>query len=236
MVRRSRSPKGGKPLKEFKRDIMKSLKEEKKIAEIHQASKVMNRYGSAIDNILSNAASPIKVKLEQHNNVVAITVSAQPEPAEIKRLIDLKPFFKKHGKPRHDKRGNVVGWYKIVPMRIKSYTNAESTNKSNEMSHRMYQEALAASMGTFKATEDYLYDGRETRLSRVKELNYKPRSTNLTKLKDNKTNNQTRYIAFRTVSDQSPANSWLLNRSSVKSKKRANSEIMKIVALMKKAQ
>lgn len=235
MVRHSRSPKGGKPLKEFKRDIMKSLKEEKKIAEIHEASKVANRYGSAIDSILSGTTEPVKVKIAQQNNVVKISVETKDKKQQSKGLIDLKPFFKKNSEPRHDDKGNVVGWYKVVPMRIKTYKNAESNNKSNEMSKRMYSKALRdAPMGNFSS--DYLYDGRETRLSKVKELNYVPKSNTITKLKDNKTNNQTRYIAFRVVSDQSPANSWLLNRSSVKSKKRASPEIMKIVALMKKAQ
>ena len=235
MVRRSRSPKGGKPLKEFKRDIMKSLKEEKKIAEIHEASKVAGRYGSAIDSILSGTAEPVKVKIAQQNNVVKISVETKDKKQQSKGLIDLKPFFKKNSEPRHDDKGNVVGWYKVVPIRVKTYKNAESNDKSNEMSKRMYSKALRdAPMGNFYS--DYLYDGRQTRLSKVKELNYVPKSNSITKLKDNKTNNQTRYIAFRVVSDQSPANSWLLNRSSVKSKKRANSEIMKIVALMKKAQ
>ena len=235
MVRHSRSPKGGKPLKEFKRDIMKSLKEEKKIAEIHEASKVAGRYGSAIDSILSGTTEPVKVKIAQQNNVVKISIEAKDKKQQSKGLIDLKPFFKKNSEPRHDDKGNVVGWYKVVPMRVKTYKNAQSNDKSNEMSKRMYSKALRdAPMGNFYS--DYLYDGRQTRLSKVKELNYVPKSNSITKLKDNKTNNQTRYIAFRVVSDQSPANSWLLNRSSVKSKKRANSEIMKIVALMKKAQ
>lgn len=237
MVRRSRSPKGGKPLKEFKRDIMKSLKEEKKIAEIHEASKVAGRYGSAIDSILSGTAEPVKVKIAQQNNVVKISIEAKDKQKQSKGLIDLKPFFKKNSEPRYDPKNHhrIIGWYKVVPMRIKTYKNSESNEKSNEMSKRMYSKALRdAPMGNFYS--DYLYDGRETRLSKVKELNYVPKSNSITKLKDNKTNNQTRYIAFRVVSDQSPANSWLLNRSSVKSKKRANSEIMKIVALMKKAQ
>lgn len=235
MVRRSRGATRGKPLKQFKQDIIKSLKEEKKIAEIHEASKVASRYGSAIDSILSGTSDPVKVRIAQQNNIVKISIEAKDKKKQEKRLIDLKPFFKKNSEPRHDKDGNVVGWYKIVPMRIKTYKNAESNNKSNEMSKRMYSKALRdAPMGTFYS--DYMYDGRETRLSRVKELNYEPKSYAITKLKDNKTNNQTRYIAFRTVSDLSPANSWLLNRSSVKSKKRANPEILKIVALMKKAQ
>ena len=238
MVRRARSASRGKPLKQFKQDIIKSLKEEKKIAEIHEASKVANRYSSAIDSILSGTTEPVKVKIAQQNNVVRISLEAQQtKQKQAKGLIDLKPFFKKNSSPRYDPKNHhkIIGWYKVVPIRIKTYKNAESNDKSNEMSKRMYSKALRdAPLGNFYS--DYLYDGRQTRLSKVKELNYEPKSNSITKLKDNKTNNQTRYIAFRTVSDQSPANSWLLNRSSVKSKKRADSEIMKIVALMKKAQ
>lgn len=120
-------------------------------------------------------------------------------------VIDLKPYFarSKYAKPR--KFGG--GWYLRVPIR----------RKARSMSRRMYEELRAVQVppGVQKVTvvSNYLYDRR--RDSEAKMLNYTPRSHLIEKRRIGTAGNRHVYTAFRTVSDKSPANSWIVNRHKV---------------------
>lgn len=133
--------------------------------------------------------------------------------------IDLKPFFRRSQKARKTEKG---GWYLVVPMRIKTYSSRKST-EAGRMSNRQYRETLSKfkelgpSHGkTQTIVSDYLYDNRRPGSELFPELNYEPLSKEkggyqISATQDERTGFR-QYVAFRTVSDKSPANSWILNR------------------------
>lgn len=119
-------------------------------------------------------------------------------------IIDLKPYFAKSPNRKINKEGK---WYMYVPISI----------KTRDMSRRAYDELRAQPTpqvvgAKTKLYTKYLYDRRQES-SAVPSLNYKPRSNNITAI-DKKWGSGTRreYIAFRTVNQDSPANSWIVNR------------------------
>jgi hypothetical protein len=76
---------------------------------------------------------------------------------------------------------------------------------------------------------DYLYDRR--RNSDATMLNYTPKSKNITKQRIGK--NRHSYTAYRTVSDKSPANSWIINRSRVNTDDTSKTFIKNVDRLIK---
>lgn len=118
-------------------------------------------------------------------------------------VIDMKPFFRRSPKANRKEKG---GWYMVIPVR--RYASRKRKDSSSGMSNRLYNSIRKADNGN--VVSDYLYDNR-TSHSAVPELNYTPKSNNITK-KNNPRGRGSIYISFRTVSDKSPANSWLLNR------------------------
>jgi hypothetical protein len=134
-------------------------------------------------------------------------------------VIDLKPFFRRSSKAKGKADG---GWYMVVPIR----------RKARDMSRRMYEQLRAIDIGPNTSQtiiSDYLYDRRAQ--SDASMLNYTPRSNNITKIVSGK--NRHDYIAFRTVSDKSPASSWILNRDKVNSDDTSKTFIRNVNRLMK---
>lgn len=119
------------------------------------------------------------------------------------KLIDMKPYFRNS---RKAKRSSTGGWYMVVP--IRRYTNRKLSGKTKGMSKRLYN-ALNRAENNSTVVSDYLYTNRK--MSAIPELNYEPRSKTINKMK-NPRGRGSIYVAFRTVSDRSPANSWIINR------------------------
>ncbi|AID17902.1 hypothetical protein JBP901_gp190 [Bacillus phage JBP901] len=134
-------------------------------------------------------------------------------------VIDLKPYFAKSSKRKTKKDG---GWYLTVPIR----------RKARGMSRRMYEQLRAVDIGdNTKQTvvSDYLYDRR--RQSDASLLNYTPKSNNINKMKVGR--NRHDYVAFRTVSDKSPASSWIINRDKVNKDDTSKTFVANVNRLMK---
>lgn len=134
-------------------------------------------------------------------------------------VIDLKPYFAKSSKRKTKKDG---GWYLTVPIR----------RKARGMSRRMYEQLRAVDIGdSTKQTvvSDYLYDRR--RQSDASLLNYTPKSNNINKIKVGR--NRHDYVAFRTVSDKSPASSWIINRDKVNKDDTSKTFVANVNRLMK---
>lgn len=144
-------------------------------------------------------------------------IKTQPQDVEVKQMpkylkvtekrldsmgvIDLKPFFANSADAKQSKKG---GWYVVVPIR----------RKTRGMSRRMYDQLRSVEVEPGSSTTvatDYLYDRR--RASGATMLNYEPQSNNITK--EAGSNGRSSYVAYRTVSDKSPMNSWILNRDKV---------------------
>lgn len=134
-------------------------------------------------------------------------------------VIDLKPYFARSSK-KITKEGG--GWYLRVPIQ----------RKTRDMSRRMYDQLRAINIKPDEkrtVITDYLYDRR--RDSEASLLNYEPRSHNIEKKVTGK--NRHSYTAYRTVSDKSPANSWIINRQKVNKEDTSKTFVKNVNRLMK---
>lgn len=116
-------------------------------------------------------------------------------------IIDMKPYFRNSPKAREKKNG---GWYLIVPIKM----------KTSKMPKSLYNQLNAVKpTGTYTNTiVDYL---DATKKSSIPHFNppRKPSST-ITKVTKPGSSRST-YVKFRTVSDKSPAGSWIINRGKI---------------------
>jgi hypothetical protein len=134
-------------------------------------------------------------------------------------VIDLKPYFAR-SPHRVQKEGG--GWYLRIPIK----------RKARGMSRRMYEQLRAIDIAPDErrtVVSDYLYDRR--RQSEATMLNYEPKSKNIEKKKSGK--NRHTYTVFRTVSDKSPASSWVVGRDKVNSDDTSKTFVRNVNRLMK---
>jgi hypothetical protein len=155
-----------------------------------------------------------------------IQVVRKPKYLEVteKRLdklgvIDLKPYFSRSASRKTKKDG---GWYIRIPIQV----------KKKDMSRRMYDQLRTINIAPENqrtVISDYLYDRRQASDSNL--LNYTPVSYNITKQKIGKRKHS--YVAYRTVSDKSPASSWIVNRKAVNKDDTSKTFIRNVNRLMK---
>lgn len=182
----------------------------------------MRELGKALEKNTVNAG----VEALQKTDPEDIDVKVMPNYLKVTQdrldkmeVIDLKPFFARSSK-RKQKRGG--GWYLTVPLSV----------KTRDMSRRMYDQLRSVDISpqTSKTVmTDYLYDRR--RESDATMLNYTPKSKNITKQKSGK--NRHTYTAFRTVSDKSPASSWIINRGKANKSDTSKTFVRNVDNLMK---
>lgn len=161
------------------------------------------------------AAKPKDIKAKQMPTYIRVTQDRMDKMG----VIDLKPIFANSGAARPTKDG---GWYAIIPIR--------RTKRS--MSRRGYEQLrqIPVEPGTSSTViSDYLYDRR--RASDASMLNYEPVSNNITKTTGE--NGRSTYVAFRTVSSKSPANSWIVNRDKVNVKDTSKTFVKNVDQVMK---
>lgn len=149
-------------------------------------------------------------------------------------IIDLKEGFKRGKSARRTADG---GWYTIVPIRL--YTGSNRRKSSSGMSKRLYEQLRQVNLEkntSRTVVTDYLYDNRRGYSGLVSELNYKPRSKNITKIEDDakvRRRKSHQYVAFRTVSDKSHPASWILNKGSA-SRRNPSSEVRRVIREVKR--
>jgi hypothetical protein len=183
--------------------------------------KVMRNFGDGLVNKTLDSTMK-SIKQQEPKNI-----SAERKPKYIKLteqrmeslgVIDLKPFFAKSGKAKKKADG---GWYLRVPIR--------RTKRS--MSRRMYEQlrGFDTQPGESRTViSDYLYDRRKESSSDL--LNYTPVSNNITKITG--ANGRSSYVSFRTVSDKSSANSWIINREKVTEENTSKTFVKNVSRLM----
>lgn len=127
-------------------------------------------------------------------------------------VIDLKPFFMRSPHAKKKKDG---GWYMVIPISVKSKKIVSSSgNKVYQDIKRGFQslgneESSTLSFdGLFKKDYDSLAD-----LTLPSLIPASP-SGNITATKSSK-GNRNSYVAFRTVSDKSSPQSWVIGRKNV---------------------
>lgn len=123
-------------------------------------------------------------------------------------FIDMKEFFAKSSKVKYKKDG---GWYLVVPMGVKARDARANSPRSlwNQISHMDFgQTGSLSSDGT-----NYLSNLGTSQEGVMSPLKYNWKSANITRVAP-ASGGGTRghYIAFRTVSDKSDPNSWIVGR------------------------
>lgn len=184
-----------------------------------------------IDNVrkaLIDGTLSAGMKAVQEVKPKDVEVRRKPKYLEVteKRLnklgvIDLKPYFANSHHAKKKKKGG--GWYLIVPIQ----------RNTRSMSRRMYEQLRQIDIAPDEertVISDYLYDRRRTSPD-SKMINYEPVSYNITKKRIGK--NRHSYTAFRTVSDKSPFNSWIINRNRVNKDDQSKTFVRNVDRLMK---
>lgn len=141
--------------------------------------------------------------------------------AEKKGIINLKPYFARSPHKKYSKDGH---WYMSIPIR----------KKTRNMSRKLYDNLRSKPMSPKSSktvVTPYLYDRRQQSPSSGN-LNYTPKSNNVT-MKSNKDNTRRSYTMFRTVSANSPANSWIINRNTANEDDMSKTLLKNIDRLMK---
>lgn len=192
----------------------KIFKEPKKVGR-----KSINAMRSEIlDNLQATAQRVDDVYIKRMPNYLQIT----EKKLEDNGIVDLKKAFAKSSKKRKTKGG---GWYLIVPIRI----------KTSQMSKKTYQDMrslyIPESGGQASTLTDYLQaidKGRDIKHPSL--IPQKPQDT-MTKVRK-KNKKQASYFVFRTISNKSPANAWVLNRDKATSERFSDTTMKNIRALM----
>ena len=121
-------------------------------------------------------------------------------------IIDLKEYFKNSPHVKLKKNG---GWYLVIPL----------TAKTRQMHRKAYDQLrdLTSELGNGESTTvaiDSLRTGNPK--DTLASLAYTPKSNSVTAFRS-QSGTRTGYVQFRTVSDKSAPNSWLLNRGNMTS-------------------
>lgn len=165
----------------------------KKVAENETAQ----RYTKTINKGISTGKAETKAS--------RVVVSEEVKSGKnTSRVIDLKEYFRKSPKAKQTSTG---GWSLVVP--IRRYANRKLKDQARGMSSKLYKE-MNRSQNNTTVSSDYLYANR-TNTSSIPGLDYTPKSNNITK-KTNPRGRGSVYISFRTVSNKSAPNSWILNK------------------------
>lgn len=174
-----------------------------------------------VDEILSDAqdqALRAGADVQRMPNYLQVTESRMAKSG----VIDLKPFFARSSKKKYNKKGE---WYLYIPIQI----------KTRKMSRRLYDDLRSFPTNGHPATVkmDYLYDRRKQSPA-VQSINYSPKSKNVTIIpREWGEGTRNTYVTFRTVNANSPANSWIINRSKVNSDDMSKTMLANIDRLMK---
>lgn len=120
-------------------------------------------------------------------------------------FLDLKPFFKNSSKVRFKKNG---GWYLIVPIGVKA-RQLNQINSTDYAQLRKSSVGTTAPVGNLDKFQQVLQGERSSGL--VNPVRYQWQSSGVTR-KLTASGKRSSYISFRTVSDKSASNSWIVGR------------------------
>lgn len=144
-------------------------------------------------------------------------------------VIDLKPMFMHSSKAKRKKNG---GWYLVIPISISSRNLVKTSGR------RTYDEIRSAFSDLVPDTSatvniSSLFDRQYSNLQNLTLPSLVPAKPtgNITATK-NSTGTRNSYVAFRTVSDKSAPQSWVINRKNVtanNSSKRLQSDVASLI-------
>lgn len=149
------------------------------------------------------------VQTDNHNNVSIAYRIIQEQGTQKTGFYDLKTAFARSPKAKQTKAG---GWYLKIPISQKAVT---------------FRSAYGRKLwDTISHTEFGTTSGQQANITRFQKIlmnsdmnstpiAYQWKSTNVTRLPFGKSQTRGSYISFRTVSDKSNSNSWLIHRNAM---------------------
>jgi len=161
----------------------------KRIADSDNSIKVSNLSNTALDisyRILTDTAASNGVK-----------------------FVDMKEVFSRSPKAKRKKDG---GWYLVVPIQdgTPALRSAYGRSVWDRISHTEF--GTTSSFSDIGRVQEKLgYNPNES----INELQYKWKSANITRFQKGQSGKRASYISFRTVSDKSDPNSWIVGRKDV---------------------
>ena len=171
---------------------------------------IATNYAQKLGDALSGQIEGVNVSVTGSTLTFSQDASRASQERTHIKFIDLKPGFRNSSKAR-PKRGG--GWYLIVPMRQSAQKLKAEAPRSLWDQMQSMQFGETGALGDVSQGINYLAQAVQKQFGadRVNPYNFK--SSNITRVAA-KSGNGTRgqYIAFRTVSDKSPNNSWVIER------------------------
>ena len=124
-------------------------------------------------------------------------------------FIDMKEIFARSPKAKRKKDG---GWYLVVPIQDGTTQLRSAYGRSvwDQISHTEF--GTTSSFSDIERVQSKLgYNPSDS----IDELQYKWKSANITRFQKCSSGKRASYISFRTVSDKSDPNSWIVGRKAV---------------------
>ncbi|AUG84695.1 hypothetical protein HOU90_gp097 [Lactobacillus phage Lpa804] len=145
------------------------------------------------------------------DNVLSLSYTLIEDEAKKQgaQFIDLKPYFARSSKAKHTKDG---GWYMVIPIQrgAPELRSAYGRSLWDTISHTNYGET--SSQGDVSRLQEKLGVSPS---ATIPELAYKWKSNNVTRVKWGSSGKRGRYVQFRTVSNKSDPNSWIVGRQTL---------------------
>lgn len=197
----------------------------------NQEDKIENHYKNGLEKYIKTHDRGVRVTDRKDALNIAYTIMQDPENDMGSHVIDLKQYFALSEKRKHRKDG--TGWYLKVPIRIKSDEGrrAYGSKAWKEISNLPF--GVNYNPGVDPAKIQKVLGASQDGV--MNKLKYTWKSANVTRRQWGNSGKRGRYYAIRTVSDKSPANSWIVNRQGF-SKNEDNQELAPYITQILKAQ
>lgn len=181
---------------------------EKQLASMLDSQKLTRNYVKGVADSLKDTPN-LSVRVDGDQLNLTWKLMQNYNQSKGNSFIDMKEYFARSPKAKPTKTG---GWYLIVPIGVKARDARANTPRSlwNQISHMDFGETGSLSD---EAGNNYLVKLGASQSGVMSPLQYQWKSANLTRLAPaNGSGSRGHYVAFRTVSDKSDPNSWLVGR------------------------
>lgn len=168
--------------------------------------KIAKRYTDSIADDLKNTFGQDTVKVQGTDINIAYRI-VSGEGDQLVSFFDLKPYFQASSKAKTSKSG---GWYLKVPIGhlASTFRKAYGTKQWNVISHVQFGETAGGTADSSRLQQILSNSGGLNSTP----LAYQWKSSNITRVPAINGGGRGSYIQFRTVSDKSDPNSWVVGR------------------------
>ena len=172
-----------------------------------QLDRVKNHYIDGLEDYIKKYDPSVDITKTGDTLSIAYDVMQRnAEPGG--HIIDLKQYFAMSSKRKHRKNGQ--GWYVEVPIRIKSDIGRKAYGSTAWKQISSMPFGMNMNPGVDPAKVQKVLGKSQEGV--IPELRYAWKSANVTRRQWGNSGKRGQYFAIRTVSDKSPANSWIVNR------------------------